>query len=168
MHQKTDINEIKKSATKLIGKDWMLVTAGEPAKCNTMTASWGGFGELWNKPVVFIFIRPTRYTFEFVEKEEYFTVSFFDDKYRQSLHLCGTVSGRKVDKISEAGLTPVASEHGSTYFAEAKMICECRKLYFGDIDPTHFLDANIMKHYPHRDFHRMYVGEIVNTYIKEK
>ena len=99
MLKKVDINEVKKSATKLVGKDWMLITAGNPEDCNTMTASWGGFGELWNMPVVIVFIRPTRHTYSFVEREEYFTVSFFEEKYRSTLQLCGTVSGRKVEKI---------------------------------------------------------------------
>lgn len=166
MLKKIDINEVKKSATKLIGKDWMLITAGSPEGCNTMTASWGGFGELWNMPVMTIFVRPTRFTYAFIEKEDYFTVSFFEEKYRNVLHLCGTVSGRKVDKIVEAGLTPVRSEHGGTYFAEAKMVCECRKIYFNDINPDNFLDEKIKKQYPHNDYHRMFIGEIVNTYVK--
>ncbi len=166
MLKSVDINEVKKSAPKLIGKDWMLVTAGNPESCNTMTASWGGMGELWNRPVVMIFVRPTRYTYEFVEREDFFTVSFFEEKHRKALHLCGSVSGRKVDKISASGLTPVLSEHGSTYFSEAKLVCECRKIYFADIDPKNFLDEKIVKHYPHNDFHRMFVGEIVNCYMR--
>jgi len=166
MLRSVDINDVKKSATKLIGKDWMLITAGAPGSCNTMTASWGALGELWNKPVVMVFVRPTRYTFEFIEREPYFTVSFFDEKHRNALHLCGSVSGRSVDKIAEANLTMVKSEHGSTYFEEAKLVCECRKLYYSDVNPDHFLDDKIAKHYPHNDYHRMYVGEIVNTYLR--
>lgn len=166
MLKKVDINEVKKSATKLVGKDWMLITAGNPEDCNTMTASWGGFGELWNMPVVIVFIRPTRHTYSFVEREEYFTVSFFEEKYRSTLQLCGTVSGRKVEKIKESGLTPILSEHGSTYFGEAKLVCECRKVYFADVNPNNLLDEKIKKHYPHEDYHRMFIGEIVNTYAK--
>lgn len=166
MLKRIDINDVKQSATKLIGKDWMLITAGNSEKCNTMTASWGGLGELWNKPVAFIFVRPTRYTYELIEQEKFFTLCFFEEKYRQVLQLCGTISGRKTNKISDSGLTPVTSENGSIYFQEAKLVLECKKLYYSDLNPDNFLDEKIEKHYPHKDYHRAYVGEIVNAYMK--
>jgi flavin reductase (DIM6/NTAB) family NADH-FMN oxidoreductase RutF len=166
MLKKININDLKQSATKLIGKDWMLVTAGNTESCNTMTASWGGLGELWNRPVAFIFVRPTRYTYEFIERENFFTLSFFEEKHRKTLQLCGTISGRKSDKIAESGLTPVASDNGSVFFQEAKLVLECKKLYFADLNPENFLDQNLEKHYPHKDYHRVYVAEIVNTYAK--
>lgn len=166
MLKKININDLKQSATKLIGKDWMLVTAGNPENCNTMTASWGGLGELWNRPVAFIFVRPTRYTYEFIERENFFTLSFFEEKHRKTLQLCGTISGRKSDKIAESGLTPVASDNGSVFFQEAKLVLECKKLYFADLNPENFLDPNIEKHYPHKDYHRVYIAEIVNSYSK--
>lgn len=167
MFKKVNIDDVKKSATKLIGKDWMLLTAGNEECFNTMTASWGGIGVLWYKPIVIIFVRPTRYTYEFLEKEDYFTASFFDEKHRSALHICGAVSGRKVDKMQETGLTPVASEHGNVYFNEAKMVIECKKIYFGDLNPDNFIDSKVDEFYPHKDYHRMYIGEIVNVFSKE-
>jgi flavin reductase (DIM6/NTAB) family NADH-FMN oxidoreductase RutF len=145
---------------KLIGKDWMLITAGAPEKFNTMTASWGGLGVLWERTVAFCFIRPTRYTYEFVERSRTFTLSFFEEKHRKALSFCGSHSGRDRDKIREAGLTPVKDE-GYVYFKEARLVLACRKLYFQDISPDRFLEEKISDLYPQKDYHRMYVGEIV-------
>lgn len=159
-----DVNRLQFNVPELIGNDWMLITAGGFEKCNTMTASWGGIGVLWNKPVAFIFVRPSRYTYEFIESTEVFTLSFFDEEYRNVLQLCGKVSGREVDKISEAGFKKVESENGSVFFEEAKLVMECRKLYVSDINPDCFFDDSLRKFYPNGDYHRLYVGEILNVY----
>ena len=151
---------------KLISKDWVLITAGNMEKYNTMTASWGAFGELWNKKVCFIFIRPNRHTYNFVEGADVFTVSSFDDSYRKVLKYCGTKSGRDVDKMNIEGVTPAESENGSIYFNEARIVFECQKIYTHDLDPARFLDDAIDKEYPDKDYHRMYIGEIMNCYIK--
>ena len=153
---------------QLIDKEWMLITAGTPESFNTMTASWGGFGILWNKPVVYCFVRPVRYTFEFMEKSEFFTATFFDRKYRKALNFCGANSGRDTDKMAATGLTPLVSPKGSVYFDQARLVLECRKLYFSDIDPENFIDPAIGKNYPLADYHRMYIGEIVNCMQKAK
>ena len=145
---------------KLIGTDWMLITAGAPRSFNTMTASWGGLGVLWDKKVCFCFIRPTRHTYSFVEKAASFTLSFFDEQHRKALTFCGTHSGRDTDKIAATGLTPV-QEEGAVYFAEARLVLICKKIYFQDIDPGNFLDRAINGNYAKKDYHRMYVGEIV-------
>lgn len=153
---------------QLIDKEWMLITAGGIESFNTMTASWGGFGILWNKPVVFCFVRPVRYTYEFMEKAGFFTATFFDREYRKALNFCGANSGRDTDKMAATGLTPVASPNGSVYFEQARLVLECRKLYFSDINPEHFIDPAINNNYPMADYHRMYIGEIVNCMLKEK
>jgi flavin reductase (DIM6/NTAB) family NADH-FMN oxidoreductase RutF len=147
---------------KLIGKDWMLIAAGETDSFNMMTASWGALGELWNKRVAFCFVRPHRYTFSFMERAEVYTLNFFDELYRSALDLCGSRSGRDVNKAQETGLTAIAGTDGAVYFAQARLVLECRKLYAQDIDPDRFVDQAIpSQSYPKRDFHRMYVGEIV-------
>lgn len=158
--------KISENTFKLIGKDWMLITAGNIDKFNTMTASWGGLGVLWNKNIAICFIRPQRYTYEFMEKADVFTLSFFDEKYRAALQLCGSKSGRDIDKAKAAGITPVTGDSGSIYFEEAKLVLECRKIYYQDINPEYFLDKGIQKNYPARDYHRMYVGEIINCLAK--
>ena len=159
-----DPQEILVNPFKLMLKDWMLVTAGPIDDYNTMTAGWGGLGGMWSKSTAMCVIRPTRHTFRFIEREENFTLCFFDDQYREALQFCGSKSGRDIpDKAVQAGLTPIAGDLGRTVvFAEARLILECRKLYWQDIDPAHFLDPKIEDWYPQKDYHRMYIGEIVN------
>ena len=159
--------DIAENTFKLIGGDWMLITAGSPDAYNTMTASWGGLGVIWAKRVCWCVIRPVRYTYEFVERADCFTLSFFDEKYRGALEICGTKSGREVDKAALTGLTPVAGTlPGTTTFAQARMALECKKIYFQDITPTHFLDSAIHDMSPRADYHRMYIGEIANVLRK--
>jgi len=150
---------------KLIGADWMLITAGTPESHNTMTASWGGLGILWERKVATCFIRPTRFTFEFAERSPHFTLSFFEEKYRKALTYCGTHSGRNTDKVKEAGLTPV-KEGGFVYFEEARLVLACNKIYSQDIDPKRFLDPKIEGMYPQKDYHRMFIGEIVKCLVQ--
>jgi flavin reductase (DIM6/NTAB) family NADH-FMN oxidoreductase RutF len=150
---------ITDNAFKLIGKDWMLVAAGTEASFNTMTASWGGFGVLWDKKICFCVIRPTRYTYTFMEKSQDFTLSFLEERYRDVLTYCGTKSGKDVDKVAKTGLTPVFDD-GAVYFSEARLVMVCRKIYTQDIVPDNFLDPGIDKFYPKKDYHRMYMGEI--------
>ncbi|MEG2000094.1 MAG: flavin reductase family protein [Evtepia sp.] len=149
-----------------IGKDWMLVTAGDREHLNTMTAAWGGIGVLWNKNVATIFVRPQRYTFEFLEKYPKFTLSFFDEKYRKQLALCGAKSGRDIDKVKECGFT--AADETVPYFNEARLVLVCRKLYTQDLNPEHFLDPALSEFYEAKDYHRMYIAEIETALVKQK
>lgn len=169
MAQFREINplDITENAFRLIGKDWMLVTAGNSTKLNTMTASWGGVGVLWNKNVAFSFIRPQRYTLEFIDQNEYYTLSFLQDGYRDTLTFCGRNSGRDVDKIKGKKLTPVFDEN-APYFEQAKLVLVCKKLYKQAMTPDSFIDkALIEKNYPDNDFHYAFVGEIVKVLIKD-
>ena len=112
--KKIDPKEIRDNAMQLIGHDWMLVTAGTPEHFNMMTASWGGLGFMWKKPVAFVVIRPQRHTFGFIEAGEEFTLSFFSHEYHKALTVCGTTSGRDTDKVAASGLTPCGgSQSGS-------------------------------------------------------
>jgi len=165
---KIDHEKIEDNPFKLIGKDWMLVTAGTKDDFNTMTASWGGFGFLWNKPICHIYVRPQRFTYNFTEKYDCFTLSFFEEKYRDALKICGSKSGKDIDKVKEAGLTPVETENENIFFSEAKLVIECRKIYHHDIDPADFIDESIKSNYHGNDYHRMYIGEVINTLRKEK
>lgn len=154
-------NELNENLFSLLDKDWMLITARDPetGKINTMTASWGGFGILWNKPVAFVFIRPQRYTREFTERAEGLTLSFFSEEYRDALKLCGRVSGRDCDKIAEAGLTPMPIGERAA-FAEARMVMSCRKLYADDLKEGAFIDPALLSNYRAGDYHTMYIVEI--------
>jgi len=153
---------------RLMGEEWFLVTAGDMKSFNTMTASWGGMGHLWNKCVFFAFLRPQRHTYRFTERSGRFTISFFDRKYRRALTFCGTHSGRDVDKARATGLTPVKTPSGAVGFQEARMILDCRKLHYQDIASAGFVDRVLMKKiYPKRDFHRVYIGEIEKCWVKK-
>lgn len=153
---------------ELIGKEWMLVTAGTVEKHNTMTASWGGLGYLWNKPVAFVFVRPERYTHEFLEQESLMTLSFYGETYRKALQICGTKSGRDTDKEHEAGLTPVATEAGSVTFAEARLTLVCRRLFQTEMQKTEFLDNKVFDRWyndqPGGSLHTIYVVEIEKVF----
>lgn len=164
--ERIDPKQTEENVFRRIGDDWMLVTAGNRAGFNTMTASWGTLGVLWNRPVAMIFLRPQRYTREFLETSDGFTLSFFPEGYRKTLALCGSKSGRDSDKVREAGLTPVFSEEGRVFFAQAERVLLCKKLYYQDLDPAHFLDPAVSEFYPGGDYHRMYAGEITGILLR--
>lgn len=153
--------DISGNLIKMIGTDWMLVTAGDQDSFNTMTASWGFAGVMWNRPAAICFIRPERHTFGFIEKADSYTLSFFDEKYRDALKFCGSKSGRDCNKPKETGLTPLFLEDGTVTFKEASLILSCRKLYADDIKPGCFIDTDIIDaQYKTAGYHRMFVGEI--------
>jgi flavin reductase (DIM6/NTAB) family NADH-FMN oxidoreductase RutF len=167
----TNPNELPDNVFQSIGQEWMLITVGDQNQYNTMTASWGGWGILWNRKVCFCVIRPQRFTYEFMERSEAFSLSFFDASYHAALDYCGTHSGRKVDKARECGLTPYELKIAGTAtntvtFQEARLVMACKKIYYQDLDPAHFIDPTIANVYPSRDYHRMYVGEIVHCLVR--
>ena len=156
----------------LIGKDWMLITAAGKTPegadtVNTMTASWGGMGVLWNKPVAFCFIRPQRYTHTLTEQSERFSLSFFTEAYRPALRLCGSKSGRDMDKFAAAGLTP-AFCCGVPYVEQARLVLLCRKLYTDVLKKEGFADPALLENYKDGDFHRVYAVEIEAAYRKDE
>ena len=154
-------DDISENAFTLIAEDWFLLTAGDTSGgYNTMTASWGGLGQLWHKRVAFVFVRPQRYTREFMENNDLFTMSFFGSDYRETLKYCGSHSGRDTDKAEITGLTPFEPSSGTIAFQEARLILVCRKLYYQDIKPEQFLDDSIEELYPEKGYHRMYIGAI--------
>ena len=160
---------------EMIAKDWWLVTAGnEDRGYNTMTASWGHLGSLWRgeghpggRPTAVIFVRPQRYTKEFLDREAHFTLSVLPESYRKALGYLGTHSGREGDKVKTAGLTPVFDGE-STWFAEARLVLVCKKLYQAPLVERGFIDpALVEENYPQRDFHEVYIGEIVRALAEE-
>lgn len=154
-----------------ISDSWMLLTAGTEAGYNTMTCSWGHIGAIWGHgkgmPTAVCYVRPQRYTKEFVDREALYTLSFFPEGYKKQLAYLGSHSGRDGDKVAKAGLSPVFGD-GFTYFAEAKLVLVCRKVYRGTLKEEGFLDKTILDdHYPDRDLHDMYIGEIVKILAAE-
>jgi flavin reductase (DIM6/NTAB) family NADH-FMN oxidoreductase RutF len=156
--------QITDNVFKLVGKEWMLITAGNSDGFNTMTASWGGFGVLWKKNICFCVIRPQRHTFKFIEENQTFSLNFFENKYLDALLYCGSHSGKDVDKITNSGLTPVLD--GTPYFQQARLVIECKKIYFQDLIPENFLDPQISDNYPAKDYHRMYINKIIKYLSK--
>ena len=167
------VQELMLNPMMKIAKEWMLITAGNEARgYNTMTASWGHLGSIWGSPnrkghiglpTAVVYIRPQRYTKSFVDREDIFTLSVFDESYRKELAYLGTASGRDGDKIAQARLTPVFVD-GTTAFAEAELTLVCRKIYRAPIVAEGFVDPSILDYnYPDRDLHDMYVGEILKV-----
>jgi flavin reductase (DIM6/NTAB) family NADH-FMN oxidoreductase RutF len=143
----------------------LLLTAGDFAagKFNTMTVGWGSFGCMWNRPVAMVVVRPVRFTYQFMEQYDTFTLTAFPAKYASAIDLLGTRSGRDGDKIAESGLHPVAAAMvAAPTFQEAELVVECRKIYRTDFNPKDFVDPSIEKHYPRKDYHRVYFGEILS------
>ena len=165
MFQKVDPKTLSLNPFAAIGDQWMLVTAGTPEHCNTMTASWGGLGILWGAPMAIAYIRPQRYTKQFVDENEYFTLSFFDQDYRPQLNLCGTKSGRDMDKVKECGFTVAAGEGNAPYFEQADLVLVCRKRMSVPMDET-AMPEDVKDKWYKGDYHTMYWGEIVEALKK--
>lgn len=150
-----------------IGKDWMLITAGNETGHNTMTAAWGGFGVLFGKNVSFIFVRPQRYTKKFIDSEDGYSLCFFANEYRETLNICGKYSGREINKDEKCDITVDFCE-GIPYYKEADTVVICKKVYRQSLDGSCFIDKEIEnKSYPQKDYHDLYVGEIIKILIKE-
>ena len=166
-YKKIDVNELSLNPFKTIGKDWLLISAVKDGKINTMTASWGSVGVIWNKNVVTVYIRPQRYTKEFVDSADYFTLTFFDG-YKKELGVLGSKSGRDSDKIRQVGFN-VEMINEQPLFKQGTMGMVCKKLYRGKIEPTGFIDVSLdVKNYPDHDYHYIYIGEIESIYVNEK
>lgn len=150
----------EENAFNMIGKDWLLFTAEKDGKANTMTASWGGLGIMWNKKVAYIFIRPQRYTKEFVDSAQRLSISVLPNRYRKELGYLGSVSGRDEDKISKSNLI-LTNYEGVPAFEEARLTLICRKLYAQEMKEECFIEEDIIERwYPEKDYHIMYVVEI--------
>ncbi len=165
MFKEISAKEIKDNIIKAISDEWMLISAGDKNGYNMMTASWGFMGEMWGSDSVIAMIRPQRYTMEFIDKSDYFTLSFYGDN-RDIHKICGSKSGRDVDKTALTGLTPIISDN-TVYFDEARLVLICKKQYVGKLSEKSFTDtAPIDKWYPDKDYHNMIIGKIHKVLIK--
>jgi len=152
--------EITGSVFTRLDKQWMLVTSERGGKVNAMTASWGGFGVIWNLPAAYVLVRPQRYTFELMEASDRFGLSFLSEQYREALEVCGTKSGRDLDKLQAVGLTARRLD-GAPVIEQAELVISCKKLFSQFFDEASFVQREILaKHYPGNDLHKLYIGEI--------
>lgn len=164
MRKTIDPERLGLRVTHTFDRRWMLLTAGDKKSFNTMTISWGALGVIWSKPVALVVVRPSRYTYQFMEKGRDFTLCVLPEKFKKQLTMLGSRSGRDGDKIKESGLKVIPAEVvGAPVFDEAELIIECRKIYFDDIKPAGFVDPAIETNYGGSDYHRLYIGEIVHV-----
>lgn len=143
-------------------KKWALACAGTPERHNAMTISWGGLGTLWSRPVATVYVKPVRHTHQFLEENEYFTVSFYPESCRNALAVMGSMSGREGDKDAAAGLTPIAAGESTTY-AQAEVTLLCRKIYSQDLDLSRIPADAVKAYYETEAPHTMYIGEVVDV-----
>lgn len=148
-----------------LDQEWALLTSGSKEQFNTMTVSWGGMGTLWSKPVVTVYVKPIRYTYEFMENNEYFTLSFYNEEYKKDLGILGSKSGKDCNKVALTKLTPEFYENAVT-FNEAKLTLICKKIYFQDLDIKQIPQEAINKFYTTDPIHRMYIGEVIDIIDK--
>ena len=163
------LEELKFAPLNDLVKNYALLTSGDKDKYNTMTISWGGFGTIWNKPVETVYVKPIRYTYKFIEDNDYFTVSFYDDEYKDDLIILGTKSGKDIDKISLTKLNPMFLDN-SVSFEEAKITLVCKKIYYQDLN-LELIKENLSsdiynRFYGNDPVHRMYIGEVIDIIKK--
>lgn len=155
------MTEFNADIFKLFDRQWGLLAAGTKGSYNAMTISWGGLGTLWGKPAATVYVKPVRYTHEFMERSDYFTVSFYPPEYREALGLLGTLSGRDGDKIAAAGLTPVFLEKAVT-FKEAEAALLCKKIYRHDLELEKVPDWAAQTYYVTEEPHTLYIGQVID------
>ena len=163
--EKTDVRSIDFNPVTMFADNWALLSGKVGDKYNSMTVSWGALGELWGKDVLICFVRPQRYTYEFTENGEYFSLSFFKSECKKELSVFGHKSGRDTDKYKETGFTPVVDGEFE-YCVEEDFVFLCRKIAFQDMNPDGFIDKSIENNYANKDYHRTYVGEILSVLKK--
>lgn len=166
MWKEINPEELSDNPFKMIGKEWMLIAAGDEKKANAMTASWGGLGVMWGENVAYAVIRPQRYTKEFIDREERFSLNFLPEDYRKALSYMGSVSGRDEDKMAGSGLHTRLLD-GAPVFEESRLCLICRKRFVQPMDAGGFLQEDtVNRWYPEKDFHTLYIAKIEKAYVK--
>lgn len=162
--EKIEIQNVGCNPFMVFEQSWALLTAGNESSFNMMTIAWGGLGRLWNKHVATVYVKPTRYTKEFMDASDDFTISFFPPAYHKALEICGSKSGRDINKVEASGLSPEPLG-GGIAFSEANLVLVCHKLYMQDFDKKCFFDAELLQSiYPAGELHAYYVGEVTEVY----
>ncbi len=168
--EKISISDLTFNPFDALAKRWMLLASGDKEGADAMTVSWGHFGSIWGgfgEPSCVVYLRPQRYTREFIEKTGKFSLSSFDESFRKKLEYFGSKSGRDEDKLKKAGLVPSFLD-GTPYFEEADLVFICEVLYADGLKEENFLDKSVVsENYPKKDFHRVYVGKIVDVLAKK-
>ena len=148
--------------------DAELLAAGDSVKSNAMTIGWGSIGTLWGRSALTVFVAEKRYTKEFMDKAQYFTVMAFEVKDSKILSYMGSKSGRDGDKAKALGLHTAYTANGTPYYTEASMVIECKIMYSAPFDPQNFksdVPKRMYANFP-AGIHTMYIGEVVNAWKK--
>ena len=159
---KENINDINLKVFNAFKNDWALLTSGSFENHNSMTIAWGAMGTLWQKDVITVYVKPVRHTYSFMEKNDYFVVSFFAEEYKEALKIMGRLSGRDVNKDELSKLTPI-KDGDNVIYKEAKLTFICKKIYYNDIVLDSVPCEEIKKYYQVEEPHRMYVGEVIKV-----
>ncbi len=164
--------ELSDNVFKLVGKDFTVISAGNETHYNSMTASWGGFGILFNKPTTWCFLRANRYTLELIKQQQSYTMTYFSDEYKDQVLFLGSKTGRDTEKMKEVSLTHVLTPAGNSSFKEAKLIIECKLTEISTVHPDDFYTQEgkdfIKEGYDDaKDYHKLIFGEITNVWIKK-
>lgn len=167
--EEIDPREIQVNPVKLFADDWMILSAGQrDSTMNMMTIAWGGLGELWGRPVATVYVSTSRYTYQFMEGNDYFTLTGFPQAYTSAMQFLGTQSGRKVDKVKGSGLTVQYTEAGNPIYKEANLAIECKKIYSAPFQPERMPKEQLKWHEDtNTGIHVMYIGEIVHAWRKK-
>lgn len=161
MHRSVDVFKFNIPIFNEIGKKSFLLACGTKNHHNCMTVGWASLGYLWRKPMAFVYVRPQRYTYQFMEQYSFFSLNFFTDSFAEVLQLCGTKSGREIDKMNISGLTVKEIAGQTIYYNEAHTVIICKKVYYDDLKAENFLEKSFLNLYPSSDFHRIYYGEVI-------
>lgn len=169
MFKKIEFKDFNENVFTLFKKETALLTAGGLGNHNTMTIGWGTLGVLWRKEIAIVYVKPTRYTYEFMNRSNLFTISWYNDtdEMRKNLTFCGTMSGRDVNKDEVCKLTPIELDGGVTY-NEARLVIVCESIYNDRFEEQHFMDKELLGIYPNLKFHQRYIGKIIGIYKKEE
>lgn len=163
--KKLDLANLNMNPCRRLRDEWALLACGKEGDFNMMTVSWGGLGQLWGTDVSTVYVRQSRYTLEFMDKNGYYTLIFLKDGHKDVLGVLGSKSGRDIDKMAGAGLTPTFTPEGCPTFEEAALTLVCRKMYKDLMPEDKFIDKDAFtKWYPDHDLHYMFIGEIVAAY----
>ena len=164
--RKVDFKQLELNPFTVLGEEAFLLTAGDAENWNTMAAAWGGFGFAWDMPTVYVFVRESRHTYEYIENQDKFSMSFFPPDLRSVIEYCGSCSGREVDKIAGTGLTPVLVD-GTVAFEEANLVITCEKIVSAKVQQEDINKPEIFdKHYKNGDLHHMYCGVVTGIYVQ--
>lgn len=174
LFKKVEPTELTDNVFKLVGQDYTVITAGTDSAFNSMTASWGGWGQLFEVPVTWCFLNASRYTLEFIKKEQTYTMAYFPEQFKEQVIAFGSKSGRNSDKMKETTLTHVKTPSDNITYKEAKLVIECKLVEITETNPKDFYSdkgkdfvEKGMKDGNGKEYHKLVFGDITNVWVRK-